>query len=372
LADVQMVPICLEKVRSKETSKQVEGASALVALLKNPQSRENVVNAIGMKGISEVHNLLKSSKDLTVLVELCRILACIATTAARDKLRFSEIAPVLLNMFNQGSPNQEEALNVVPPVTFKNVNNQAVFLKVGGVDALIALLKTGGNDDIKSRAAKSLHAVTFQNRQAQQLLIKRKALPILVSLLESNSAQVQKSVSGAVYAASDGNLHNQNELRKAGVVPLLIKLLSSPEESVRQTVAGAFYALLRDNKKVQDISAGAIPGFIGLLSSKSIPVLSNTTASICELIRGNEKNQESFCNAEAVKGLVVLLSFGDFWVIWNTMSIISTLIKKKASPKRKEMFSHGHLEQALQPLLTHQQSSIKKEAAKLISYFKEK
>jgi len=307
-----------------------------------------------------------------LLVEICRIFSYIATTSARDKLRFGEIAPILLNMFNHGSPNQEEALNVIPPVTFKNVNNQAVFLKLGGVDALISLIKTGGNDDIKSRAAKALHAVTFQNRQTQQLLSKRKALPVLVNLLESASPAVQKSAAGAVYAAADGNFNNQNELRKAGVVPHLVKLLSSPEESVRQTVAGSFYALLRDNKKVQDSSAGAIPAFINLLSSKSIPVLSNTTASICEMIRGNEKNQEAFCGVDAVKSLVGLLSFGDFWVIWNTFSIISTLIKKKVPPKRREMFYHMHLEQALQPLLNHQQSTIKKEAAKLMSYVKEK
>jgi len=245
-------------------------------------------------------------------------------------------------------------------------------MKLNGTDAVLSILRTGGSEDIKGRAAKALHALTFQNRQAQATLSKKKALVILVQLLESSSPLVQKSAAGAIYAAAGGNFANQNELRKGNVVGPMKKLLSSPDESVRQTAAGAFYALLLDNKKVQESATSAIPSFIGLLSSSNIAILSNATAAITELIRTSEKTQEAFCSPEAVKALVHLLSSPDFWVVYNTLSIIGTLLKKKAGGiKRRDMFHHMHLEAALQPLLNHPQVAVKKEAARISGYVKD-
>jgi len=281
-------------------------------------------------------------------------------------------------MLNMTLPAQEEALNILPPLLFKHVNNQAVLMKLNGTDAILSILKTGGSEDIKGRAAKALHALTFQNRQAQATLSKKKALIIMVQLLDSHSPLVQKSAAGAIYAAAGGNFANQNELRKGNVVTPLTKLLSSPDESVRQTAAGAFYALLLDNKKVQEAATPAIPSFIGLLSSANVPasaniaILSNATAAITELTRTSEKVQDMFCSVEAVKALVSLLSSPDFWVVYNTLSIIGTLLKKKAvATKRREMFYHMHLDTALQPLLNHPQVAVKKEAARISAYVKD-
>ena len=104
--------------------------------------------------------------------------------------------------------------------------------------------------------------------QAQATLSKKKALQILVQLLDSTHPLVQKSAAGAIYAAAGGNcmtapppshplspppfltlypVANQNELRKANAVAPLTRLLTSSDESVRQTAAGAFYALLLEN-----------------------------------------------------------------------------------------------------------------------------
>lgn len=36
-------------------------------------------------------------------------------------------------------------------------------MKLNGTDAILSILRTGGSEDIKGRAAKALHALTFQN-----------------------------------------------------------------------------------------------------------------------------------------------------------------------------------------------------------------
>lgn len=369
--DIAVIPGLVTKLTSKDVATQREGAAGIVQIVRSPV-RDTAVGALGSRGLNELHNVFKNTKDQTLLLDVCRIFSSIAATPTREKIRFAEICPALLNMLTMTLPAQEEALNILPPLLFKHVNNQAVLMKLNGTDAILSILRTGGSEDIKGRAAKALHALTFQNRQAQATLSKKKALVILVQLLESNNTLVQKSAAGAIYAAAGGNFANQNELRKASVVGPLTKLLSSPDESVRQTAAGAFYALLLDNKKVQEASQAAIPSFIALLSSSNIAILSNATAAITELIRTSEKTQDLFCSVEAVKALVTLLSSSDFWVVYNTLSIIGTLLKKKAiATKRREMFFHMHLDAALQPLLNHPQVAVKKEAAKISAYVKD-
>lgn len=369
--DIAVIPSLVTKLTSKDVNTQKEGAAGIVVIARSPQ-RDTAVGALGSRGLNELHNVFKTTKDQALLLDVCRIFSSVAATPSRDKIRFSEICPVLLNMLNMTLPAQEEALNILPPLIFKNVNNQAILMKLNGTDAILSILRTGGSEDIKGRAAKALHALTFQNRQAQATLSKKKALQILVQLLDSTHPLVQKSAAGAIYAAAGGNFANQNELRKANAVAPLTKLLTSTDESVRQTAAGAFYALLLENKKVQEVAVTAIPSFISLLQASNIAILSNATAAITELIRTSEKTQELFCNAEAAKSLVNLLSSTDFWVVYNTLSIIGTLLKKKSvALKRREMFHHMHLDTALQPLLNHPQAAVKKEAAKISSYVKD-
>lgn len=36
-------------------------------------------------------------------------------------------------------------------------------MKLNGTDAILNILRAGGSEDIKGRAAKALHALTFQN-----------------------------------------------------------------------------------------------------------------------------------------------------------------------------------------------------------------
>jgi hypothetical protein len=366
--DISTIPTLVTKLTSKDVPTQKEGASGLVVIVKSPQ-RDAAVGALGSRGLNELHTVFKSTKDQALLLDVCKVLAGVAATQTRDKIRFAEICPILLNMLTMTLPAQEEALNILPPLLFKNINNQAILMKLNGTDAILSILKTGGSEDIKGRAAKALHALTFQNRQSQATLSKKKALNVLVQLLESSSPLVQKSAAGAIYAAAGGNFANQNELRKANVVGPLTKLLGSSDESVRQTSAGAFYALLLDNKKLQEASNNSIPAFISLLTSTNIAILSNATAAITELIRTSEKTQDLFCTADAGKALVNLLSSADFWVVYNTLSIIGTLLKKKTQ-KRKEVFVQLKLEAALQPLLNHPQVAIKKEAAKVLSSLK--
>jgi hypothetical protein len=369
--DIGVIPSLVTKLTSKDVSTQKEGAAGIVVIVRSPQ-RDTAVGALGSRGLNELHNVFKTTKDQALLLDVCRIFSSVAATPSRDKIRFSEICTVLLNMLNLTLPAQEEALNILPPLIFKNVNNQAILMKLNGTDAILSILRTGGSEDIKGRAAKALHALTFQNRQAQATLSKKKALQILVQLLDSTHPLVQKSAAGAIYAAAGGNFANQNELRKANAVAPLTKLLSSSDESVRQTAAGAFYALLLENKKVQEVAVSAIPSFINLLQATNIAILSNATAAITELIRTSEKTQELFCNTEAAKSLVNLLSSTDFWVVYNTLSIIGTLLKKKSiALKRREMFHHMHLDSALQPLLNHPQAAVKKEAAKISAYVKD-
>lgn len=369
--DIAVIPGLVTKLTSKDVNTQKEGAAGIVVIVRSPQ-RDTAVGALGSRGLNELHNVFKTTKDQALLLDVCRIFSSVAATPSRDKIRFSEICPVLLAMLNMTLPAQEEALNILPPLIFKNVNNQAILMKLNGTDAILSILRTGGSEDIKGRAAKALHALTFQNRQAQATLSKKKALQILVQLLDSTHPLVQKSAAGAIYAAAGGNFANQNELRKANAVAPLTKLLTSTDESVRQTAAGAFYALLLENKKVQEVAVSAIPNFIALLQASNIAILSNATAAITELIRTSEKTQELFCNAEAAKSLVNLLSSTDFWVVYNTLSIIGTLLKKKSvALKRREMFHHMHLDTALQPLLNHPQAAVKKEAAKISSYVKD-
>jgi len=369
--DIAVIPSLVTKLTSKDLATQKEGAAGIVVIVRSPQ-RDTAVGALGSRGLNELHNVFKTTKDQTLLLDVCKIFSSVAATPSRDKIRFSEICPVLLHMLNMTLPAQEEALNILPPLIFKNVNNQAILMKLNGTDAILSILRTGGSEDIKGRAAKALHALTFQNRQAQATLSKKKALQILVQLLDSTHPLVQKSAAGAIYAAAGGNFANQNELRKANAVAPLTKLLTSSDESVRQTAAGAFYALLLENKKVQEVAVTAIPNFIALLQASNIAILSNATAAITELIRTSEKTQELFCNSDAAKSLVNLLSSTDFWVVYNTLSIIGTLLKKKSiAVKRREMFHHMHLDAALQPLLNHPQAAVKKEAAKISAYVKD-
>ncbi len=152
------------------------------------------IGALGSRGLNELHNVFKTTKDQTLLLEICRAFGVIANTGnnwlssflfsfltfitAREKLRFGELCQILLNMLTMGLPAQEAALDIFPPLLFKNgifnsnmefvnvyfiANHQAIFMKLQGIDAVLSILRTGGSEDIKGRAAKVVHALSFQN-----------------------------------------------------------------------------------------------------------------------------------------------------------------------------------------------------------------
>eukprot|EP01110_Echinostelium_bisporum_P011304 TRINITY_DN5080_c0_g1_i2.p1 TRINITY_DN5080_c0_g1~~TRINITY_DN5080_c0_g1_i2.p1 ORF type:complete len:151 (-),score=39.89 TRINITY_DN5080_c0_g1_i2:32-484(-) len=99
--------------------------------------------------------------------------------------------------------------------------------------------------------------------------------------------------------------------------------------------------------KIAEASTAAIPNFITLLRSKNPNVLRNTMAAVSELVFYLEKVQEQFCTPDVAASFVNLVHSSDFWISYNTLSVLDILLKKKSLPKRRELYRDMKLEAAL-------------------------
>ena len=101
---------------------------------------------------------------------------------------------------------------------------------------------------------------------------------------------------------------NKVTIAEAGAIPLLVSLLESDADQVHRYVTGALWHLASSaDNKTQMVAAGAIPLLVAILGSRSGEAREQATAVVSALARSQGGNKKAIYIAGGIEPLVSLL-----------------------------------------------------------------
>lgn len=215
----------------------------------------------------------------------------------------------LLQTTRGSAAAQLAAAHAVANAAASGTNAQNVIAKAGALPLLIQLLREGA---AQKRAATALGKLAQGNPQIQTELMNSGGIPPLLSLLSGRNVEAKVEAASAVAEMARDHLGNQTAIVKAGGIgPLLGLLATSGRGSVEVQSQGmnALAQLARENRDNQDQIAkqGGIEPIVGRLNESSATVQSFAAFAIMEVARSNEFNRRSVVNHGGVTYLATLM-----------------------------------------------------------------
>jgi vacuolar protein 8 len=145
----------------------------------------------------------------------------------------------------------------------------------GAVKPLVSLLSTKLSDDGgRQVAAAAIENLTYDNTAIRKSVVDAGGVPMLVSLLESNSEAAQKSAAGALHNLALARA-NCVKIAAAGGIEPLVGLLETGPEAVQAVAGGTIGKLALD----PDNRAEIVEAREKLLDSDSKSQSSNDSSS---------------------------------------------------------------------------------------------
>lgn len=188
-----------------------------------------------------------------------------------------------------------------------NVSHQKGIIETGGIGPLVAMLK-GGSGAAQASAAQALaNAAAYSKEQAQDVIAKAGAIPLLLRLLAEGKAQTPAA--HALANLAHENVAIQSEIQAANGIPPLLALLNGRSFEAQVAAAAALSEMARKNNENQAFisKAGGIGPLLALLSSRSNAAQSQGMAALAQLAQNNRENQDMIARMGGIKPLVHLL-----------------------------------------------------------------
>jgi hypothetical protein len=204
---------------------------------------------------------------------------------------------------------------------------RAVAFSAGSIPALVDLL-SHANIRVQNAAAYALRKVSL-HMPASQAAHQAHAIPTLVRLLDSNDVQLQKAVSGVLYAITTGEMARPAKVTALewNAIPALVRLLDADHTEVYESAAGALrnITFLSEAEAVA-ADAGAITALVKVLNTaKEAGTLRHTLESLNNICWSRDEARAMAWNAGAVERLVEFLSYETVKVKEASLLVLSTI-----------------------------------------------
>ncbi|KAK9269058.1 hypothetical protein L1049_000826 [Liquidambar formosana] len=215
-------------------------------------SRERACQAIGLLAVTrQARHMLVELGVIPVLVELFRVGDSSTKLVAGNALGVVSAHIGYIRPVGQAGaiPLYAELLRGPDPIGKEIAEDVFCILAlvdmnvVAIVDHLVRILRED-NDEAKAAAADVLWDLSGY-KHSVSIIRNSGAIPVLVDLLGSGSAEVREKVSGAIAQLSYNEVH-QIALADVGAIPILIDMLHEESEELRDNAAEALVKFSED------------------------------------------------------------------------------------------------------------------------------
>ena len=240
-------------------------------------------------------------------------------------VRTGAIAPLCTLARDGMIETQEQASAALWSLSTDNLPNKTTVAKLGGIEALVKMVATGGSDKAQRNAAGALTTLASRHEQNREAIAKR-----IVRLLMSDQGlygKVDTAVTcralvaltrmcGRKMADDETQSHslsaddtaNQLALFKAGGVGAIIGWLSYTNEDVQREAAHALLAMAIANVQTQAqiVKVEGLAGLIGVINSNNLEAQKHAAVALWHLAYSTE-NQLAIAEAGGIPALVSML-----------------------------------------------------------------
>ena len=271
---------------------------------------------VTMLGNSSPEMQLPATGAIECLLQAKDIQAAVVRTGA--------IAPLCMLSRDGMTETQEQAAAALWSLSIDNAPNKTTIAKLGGIDALVKMVVTGGSDKAQRNAAGALATLASKHVENRTSIAKR-----IVSLLSDRGlyGKVDAPVAGRALSAltrmcgrkmaddetqlqllSADNTANQLAISKAGGVPAIITWLSNADEEVQKEASHALLAMSTGNIQTQTLIAKVegLQGLIGVVNGNIREAQEHAALALWHLAYSTE-NQLAIAEAGGIPALVGML-----------------------------------------------------------------
>lgn len=222
------------------------------------------------------------------------------------------IPPLLALLDSQNSKAKENAVSAITALCRNSLPNQAAIAKVGGIPKLVNVLlgfttttKESALIQLCTLSAAAVKEMVKGNKKNQDTVFSAGAIPPLVAMLGSPSAQMQANAAGALANLARNHPDNQTAIARTGAIAPLCQMVREGSQEAKDRSASAIWSLATDNAANKDTLAklGGIDPLLGLLVAGTTErSQENVSGALCAVAAKHTENR-----ALVAKRLVGLL-----------------------------------------------------------------
>lgn len=302
-----------------------EPASAILASL--AKSELILIHKDAAHQILSLLNLSSPIIQLHLLNALNSIASHSKSKRVRAKMNENGAIQLLFPFLIESSPELRiVALNLLFNLSKDSTEELTDFLGENHLNILVDIIHTTVSENEKTAALAILSNLPINDKKATEILIKANLIPLLVSLMETNSTKAPtttrtwliESIAGVLIRFTvpwDKKL--QRISASHGVIPCLVKLLSDGSAIAKSRAASSLAQLSQNSLSLCKIK-----------SSRWFCVI-NSSESFCELHNGHCIIKNTFCivKAGAVSPLIRILEGKEREVDETVLNALSTLMQ---------------------------------------------
>ena len=209
-----------------------------------------------------------------------RARGCLAPRRVRAAARASESRLTATWRVPRASP-WDRALAALRNLASNNTANQHQIRGVGGIEALITLVRSGANSIAAQKAAGAVRNLASNTTNQDAIREAGGIAPLVALLVPGAPAEAVQQAAGAVRNLAANHPANKDAIREAGGIGALVSMLrAGVVAEPSQQVAGAIWSLAANNPTNQDAirEAGGIAPLVALLHTGADSMASQKAA----------------------------------------------------------------------------------------------
>ena len=235
--------------------------------------------------------------------------------------------PALISVLRGGDPGvQEHAAAALASISALRESHKAIMEAKGAVMSLVTLLNGSASDETATNACLTLANLADRNANAQRLIARAGAIPLLMGLLDNCRSEEAVATALRRLLMHGGGEDNRAEAVKLGCIAQLIKLLTVIHVETQAQAAWALSSLVSgakqdtsnraDNKAEKEAThlrkeiakAGGLPPLLALIESKDLHALQSSLHALGMVAMNCRENQDAIATMGGTDPLVQLCS----------------------------------------------------------------
>ncbi|XP_010530212.1 PREDICTED: uncharacterized protein LOC104806830 [Tarenaya hassleriana] len=327
-ATTQLVPTLARLMKSDQIIERYFTAQALVALVRNKNTRTNteiansyivdgLINSVGYSNL-DMKSLVALSEELCLEQNPCEVvlMELFEDEGIRGGSMAKKYIPILVDLLkpNANRPDAPPvAVRILTRISDKSDPNKVQMAKVGALDLLAKYLSLSPQDSTEIIVSELLGSL-FRNLEITQHEAAISSMRQLIAVLHLGSRSSRYSAARALRELfKSEHIRDSESAWKA--FPSLIDMLNTTSEMERETALGTLVTLTSGKVPKMDILNGfegnPLKNVYQILSSNGSSLESKTTAAkLCYIIFGNDGFRTRSLATDCMESLISLIQSG--------------------------------------------------------------